>query len=236
MNNFRPSSFTFLPPVIKNILIINVLVYLYITSGIGDDFNFSFMDAFALHNYKSDLFKPWQLLTHMFMHQDFSHLLFNMFAVWMFGYTLENTWNSKRFLTYYLLTGIGAGLIYMGTTHWELTQLIRPESGYTLERVFEEGYQNFSSFSAYVDRPMLGASGAFFGLLMAFGMLFPNSEVYLYFLFPVKVKYFVFGLGVIELFNAFSRTDSNVAYFAHLGGMLVGYIIIRYWKHKKYLY
>jgi membrane associated rhomboid family serine protease len=235
MSNFSPTGFRFLPPVIKNILIINVLFFLYLNSGLDSNNDFSFMDLFALHYWKSDLFKPWQLVTHMFMHVDFTHLLFNMFAVWMFGYTLENYWGSKRFIVYYLLTGIGAGAIHLLAIHFELNNLIE-SAGLNVQEVFIKGYENVANLSSYVDNPMIGASGAFFGILMAFGMLFPNREVYLYFLFPVKVKYFVIGLGVIELINAFSRSNSNIAYFAHLGGMLVGFIIMKYWKSKRNLY
>ncbi|MCT4666104.1 MAG: rhomboid family intramembrane serine protease [Flavobacteriales bacterium] len=219
MSNFRPTSFSLLPNIIKNIIIINVIVWLYLTSGIDGDFGFSFMDLFALHYWENEHFQIWQPFTYMFMHKDTWHLVMNMFTIWMFGNTLENLWGPKRFLTFYLATGIGAGLFHLIITYFQL-----------------QGATDLMEQMYLINVPTIGASGAFFGLLMAYGLTYPNSDIYIYFLFPIKTKYFVTIIGVIELYRGFSGTAGNVAVFAHLGGMLVGFLIMRYWKSRNHLY
>jgi membrane associated rhomboid family serine protease len=165
----------------------------------------------------------------MFMHGDFGHLFFNMFALWMFGNTLENIWGPNRFLLFYFACGIGAGLVQ------ELVQYIQYAT--TLQ-----GYTNVNMgghiipMSQYLNLlTTVGASGAVYGILLAFGMMFPNSTLYIYFAIPIKAKWFVLLYGIIELFAGFSSVD-NVAHFAHLGGMLFGLILILYWKKKGNLY
>jgi membrane associated rhomboid family serine protease len=171
-----------------------------------------------------------------------------MFALWMFGNVLENVWGPQRFLNYYLVTGIGAGI-----THLIIAYIRIVYSGYELspdqfEMVFNEGFQVLQSGRNYSDPamgfynivlnvPTVGASGAVFGILLAFGMMFPNSLIYIYFAFPIKAKYFVILYGVIELISGISnRPGDNVAHFAHLGGMLFGFALIMYWKKKGKLY
>lgn len=155
------------------------------------------MNYFALWPVESGNFYPWQLVGYMFLHGGLMHILFNMFALWMFGQAIESTWGTNRFVFYYFLTGIGAGLLQM-----------------------------FVSSSI-----VIGASGAVYGILLAFGMMFPNQYIYLLIPpIPIKAKYFVIFYGAIELFSGIGNLNSGVAHFAHLGGMLIGFILIMYWK------
>jgi len=227
LNNYR---FQILPPVVKNILIINVL--LFIATGIlsAPPFNIDLTRVLGLHYWESDLFKPWQIVTYMFMHGNIPHILFNMFAVWMFGSHIENRWGSKRFLNYYLLTGLGAAFLHYLIFHF-----------YTLPGIPSQVYSNTFPLTAYEyflqNSVVVGASGSLFGILLAFGVLFPNTLLYLYFAIPIKAKYFVIGYGLIELFSGISNNPGdNVAHFAHLGGMLFGLLIFGYWKLKNEFY
>ena len=218
LNNHR---FQILPPIVKNLLIINVL--LFVATGVlqAPIFNIDLDHILGLHYWKSDLFNPIQIVTYMFMHGDLMHILFNMLAVWMFGTHLENRWGSKRFLNYYLITGFGAAFLHYLIFHF-----------YTLPNI-PVGYQDFWIQQSVV----VGASGSLFGILLAFGVLFPNTLLYLYFAIPIKAKYFVIGYGLIELFSGLSNNpNDNVAHFAHLGGMLFGIIIFGYWKLKNEYY
>jgi len=184
----------------------------------------------------------------MFMHGGFSHILFNMFALWMFGNTLENVWGGKRFLNYYLITGIGAGVVQVLVAYIRITALQTGISPEELQMVYTEGYdvlqkgmnyQNeaMASLNLIINTPTVGASGAVFGILLAFGMMFPNSVIYLYFAIPIKAKYFVILYGAIELYSGIANSaGDNVAHFAHLGGMVFGFFLIQYWKKKGTLY
>ena len=168
------------------------------------------------------------------MHGSFTHLFFNMFALWMFGKILENIWGEKRFLIYYMITGIGAAFIHLLISQYQIISISNqiPE----LVSIAIEGKYNPSiplskKLTQLIITPTVGASGAVFGLLLAFGMLFPNALLYLYFAIPIKAKYFVIGYGILELYAGISNNPAdNVAYFAHLGGMIFGYILIKYWK------
>lgn len=216
-----------MPTVTKNLLIINVLFFFggIVATRYGIDLN----DLLGLHFFMADKFKIYQLVTYMFMHSGFSHIFFNMFAVWMFGRILEEYWGPKRFLLYYMICGIGAGLVQ------ELVQFIQYETVLS-------GYTNVNIGSAII--PMqeylnlmvtVGASGAVYGVLLAFGMLFPNQQLFIIpFPFPIKAKFFVIGYAVLELVLGLSNNaGDNVAHFAHLGGMIFGFILIMYWKKKK---
>lgn len=229
MSNFRPSGFSVLPTVVKNLLIINVLFFLA-TIACDVVLRIDLADYLGLHYIEASDFQPFQLVTYMFMHGNFAHLFFNMFALWMFGNTLENIWGPNRFLLFYFICGIGAGLTQ------ELVQYIQYAT--TLQ-----GFENVRIAANHVI-PMseylnmlttVGASGAVYGILLAFGMMFPNSTLYIYFAIPIKAKWFVLIYGIIELFSGFTSVD-NVAHFAHLGGMLFGLILILYWKKKGNLY
>jgi len=279
---FRPRGFSLLPPLVKNLLIINGMMFLAQIVA-EKSFGFRLEDILGLHYPPSMAFRPWQFISYMFMHGSFGHILFNMFALWMFGYALENIWGAKRFLIYYLITGIGAALVHYLVIYIEINPTIvtldaiiaNPSapalfdfvSQYTLQfnqfsgdiylqsHKFQEALESLAynpenrqalliarNFLVdyreyYLNLPnVIGASGAVFGILLAFGMLFPNTLIYIYFLFPIKAKYFVIIYGLIELFYGFSGADSNVAHFAHLGGMVFGFFLILYWKKKGRLY
>lgn len=214
-DNYRVQRFSFLPPVVKNLLILNGLFYLAdITLSLrGIDLS----RFLGLHYFSAEDFHPWQFITYMFMHGNFSHLFFNMFALWMFGYALENYWGGKRFLAYYLICGIGAGLIQTAVLAFDIHSLA---FAYPPQAVDQ-----------YVNQIVtIGASGAVFGILLAFGMCFPNVPIYLYFFIPIKAKWFVIIYGAIELFAGIGGTADGVAHFAHLGGMIFGFFLIRYWR------
>lgn len=273
---YRPPSYSMLPPVIKNLLIINVLFF---AGTLTLQNSVDMYGLFGLHFPTAPAFKIWQPITYMFMHGGFEHILFNMFALWMFGTVLENYWGPKRFLLYYLVTGIGAAVIhyivlYFMSVHPMMVPLdalianpslelfnsfyadhsllvsqyatqagtidqfnqvlntlqVRPNDTIALN---ELGYYmaEFKTFYLNEGTVVVGASGAIFGLLLAFGMLFPNSLIYLYFFFPLKAKYFVILYGAAELFLGIrGNVNDNVAHFAHLGGMLFGFILIKYWQ------
>lgn len=229
MNNFRPNGFSVLPIVVKNLLIINVLFFLA-TIACDVVLRIDLADYLGLHYIGASDFQPFQLVTYMFMHGNFAHLFFNMFALWMFGNTLENIWGPNRFLLFYFVCGIGAGLTQ------ELVQYIQYATtlqGYDNVRI---AANQIIPMSEYLNMlTTVGASGAVYGILLAFGMMFPNSTLYIYFAIPIKAKWFVLIYGVIELFSGFTSVD-NVAHFAHLGGMLFGLILILYWKKKGNLY
>ncbi|MDR1758139.1 MAG: rhomboid family intramembrane serine protease [Bacteroidales bacterium] len=205
-----------LPPVVKNLLIINVLFFLatILLAPVGVDL----VKIFGLHYFSAPDFRPWQLVTYMFMHANFGHIFFNMFALWMFGAALEQVMGQKRFLTYYLITGIGAAILHYLVLYYQLRPYL----------MMYEMSGNMNALNQFVT---IGASGSVFGLLLAFGMLFPNSEIYLYFLLPIKAKWFVIIYGAIELFYGIGGTNDGVAHFAHLGGMLFGFILLMAWKH-----
>ncbi|MGY6560775.1 MAG: rhomboid family intramembrane serine protease [Luteibaculaceae bacterium] len=237
-------QFSMLPPVVKNLLIINGIMFLatvVLTNNMGIDM----YRIFSLFYPDSPYFQPHQLVTHIFMHGNFTHIFFNMFALFMFGAPLENLWGSKRFLIYYFFTGFGAAALHTLVNAIE----IKLAGGAFTYPVFMEGNQIFYQFTEggnlsrsqaqeilrFYSTPTVGASGAVFGLLMAFGMMFPNTEIFLLLLpIPIKAKYFVIGYGAIELFSGFARIQGdNIAHFAHLGGMLFGFILIKYYRSKR---
>ena len=223
-NQFRPQGFSILPLVVKNLLIINAIFYLG-TWAADVAWHNDLSDYLGLHYIGASDFRPYQFITYMFMHGNFAHLFFNMFALWMFGNSIENVWGPKRFLIFYFVCGIGAGLTQ------ELVQYIQ------LSDIVEHyQYVNLGNRSIPVDDYLnmlttVGASGAVYGILLAFGMMWPNSRIYIYFAIPIKAKWFVIIYGLIELFSGFSSVD-NVAHFAHVGGMLFGFLLIMYWRYQ----
>ena len=246
MTQFRPSRFEILPPVIKNLIIINGLMFLAQNTIKTTPFG-SFEDLFALHTWQSELFKPWQFVTHMFMHGDFSHILFNMFALWMFGSILENIWGQKRFLVFYFVCGLGAALSHMIALHFENASMIQhfnaiqdmPDAAYFIDKYWNGDPVTPSMENARdllnirLNTPTVGASGAVFGCLAAFGYLFPNTYLYLYFFVPVKAKWFVIGYIALELFSTFRNSaGDNVAHLAHLGGALFGFLLVYTWNKR----
>ena len=198
-------------PVVKNLVIINVLVFL--AQQAMPQLTPQFMGHYPL----GGGFEPWQVISHMFMHGGIGHLFFNMFALVIFGSALERVWGSKRFLQFYLLCGIGAFLIFEATVGYKLYN-------YYGQISFDESYGL-----------VIGASGAVYGLLLGFGMLFPNTELMLLFPpIPIKAKFFVILYGLLELSMAMSNNQGdNVAHVAHLGGMVVGYILIKKWQNSR---
>ena len=240
MSAFQSSSaFGNIPDVVKNLLIINGLFFLATIALQPQGFDLSrVLGAFY---WESVYFRPWQIVTHMFMHGGFAHIFFNMFALWMFGTSIERIWGPKRFLIYYLITGFGAFFLHYLVVAFQISQ-IAPDISPEILAYIKEGSTNFSFPSANREQiqqlwylyntPVVGASGAVFGILLAFGMMFPNTRlIMLFFPVPIKAKYFVIGYGAIELFSGIAnRPGDNVAHFAHLGGMLFGYFLIKYWN------
>lgn len=218
---FSPTGFKVLPTVVKNLLIINVLMY-FATFTLTR-FNIDLSNTLGLHFFKASDFHLYQFITYMFMHANFGHLFFNMFALWMFGNTLENLWGSKRFLLFYMVCGIGAGLCQ------ELVQYIQYTTSLVNYDTVNLGGQIVPMGTYLNMMTTVGASGAIYGLLLAFGMTFPDARIYIYFLIPIKAMWFVIIYAVIELITGLTGVD-NVAHFAHLGGMLFGLLLILYWR------
>ena len=232
---YRPTSFTQLPEVVKNLLIINGLFFLAKISLEGKGIDLTQM--LALHQFQSPDFRPYQLITHFFMHANFTHLIFNMFALWMFGKILENFWGGKKFLIYYMFTGIGAAVLHLAVSQYQISQLTNnaPELlELAIQGLYNTGNSNSLKLAQLVITPTVGASGAVFGILLAFGMLFPNTLLYIYFAIPIKAKYFVIVYGLLELYLGLSNNPAdNIAHFAHLGGMLFGFILLKYWQKRR---
>ena len=225
-------------PVVKNLLLINILFY------IAQWTIPSFTQNLELYPISSEDFKPWQLATHFFMHSPYSigHIFFNMFALVIFGSQLERVWGAQRFLGYYISCALGAAVLHLGVNYYRIHIIEINLSLKDLELFRNAAYDAFQKGMNFKDpvlaqlnllhhTPMLGASGAVFGLLAAFGYLFPNTELMLLFPpIPIKAKYFVIGYAALELYLGVSNNPSdNVAHFAHLGGALVGIIIVLYW-------
>lgn len=273
MNQIRPGSYKILPDVIKNLLIINGLFFLA-QMTFETVYNIKLESLLGLRYVAADAFKPYQIVTYMFLHGDFGHLFFNMFALWMFGATMENHWGPKKFLIYYLVTGIGAAVVHYAVVYFQMIPSLKEVNNLILDptipnfndfissinfeiRSYEmqehlskalkvvqnapinEVKQAIVDFAAiyktdYLNAPnVIGASGAVYGVLLAFGMTFPNSLIYIYMIIPLKAKYFVIIYGAIELYLGFSNNmNSNIAHFAHLGGMIFGIFLILYWRKK----
>jgi membrane associated rhomboid family serine protease len=229
--------FNQLTPVVKNLLIINVLVFL------ASEAMPMLQPVLSGFYFESNQFRPWQLVTHMFMHGGFTHIFFNMYALFLFGSILERQWGARRFLIYYLVCGLGAFGLHEFVNFLEIRELMKVLSNEQLQLVIEEGYEvlisgkNYSdgamgSLNLAINIPVVGASGAVFGLLLAFGMLFPDIRLQL--LFPpvaLKAKWFVLIYGAIELLLAIGNMPGDsIAHYAHLGGMLFGYLMLKFWN------
>lgn len=231
-----------IPTVTKNLLAINVLMYLALLAAgrMGIDLN----GILGLHFFLSEEFAIYQPVTYMFMHGGLSHIFFNMFALYMFGRTLETVWGSRRFLVYYLAAGVGAALIQEAVAAVRYYSLISELDPAGIAAVLENGLGALKQGKNFID-PVLGelnivlnsttvgASGAIYAILLGFGMLFPNDPIFVFPLpMPIKAKYFVIGYAVIELVLGVSGSPDGVAHFAHLGGMLFGLVLILYWRKK----
>lgn len=237
---------------VKHLLIINVIVYLGMMT-IGSQGQ-PFMSWFALYFPENTLFQPWQFLTHMFMHspESFAHILFNMFALWMFGTAVEQVFGWKKFIVFYLLSGLGAAIIQIAFLYYQFDTGLNAllEAGYSQqeiisllsERKYDRGWATVlgdmpktETFASSYISPMVGASGAIMGILVAFGMLYPESKLMLIFLpIPIKAKYFIPAIIALDLFSGLTGqsifSPSNTAYMAHVGGALTGFLLMYFWK------
>lgn len=253
-------------PTIRLLLILNVGIF-FVTESFGE----AATTRFALHSVLSSYFSPLQLVSHMFMHAGFGHLFSNMLGLIIFGPMLERYWGPRRFMTFYLLTGLGAAALYLGVNYVEVNALVEgfnqyranPTNGEFLGFInqhapslydpleqfilqydaspqnpayIEQGIQVLTKYvGREVNMPMVGASGAIFGVIMAFGLLFPNTELFLLFIpFPIKAKYIVGAYALYEIYSGVYRAQADgVAHFAHIGGMIFAYIIVRYWNSQR---
>lgn len=259
------------PPVVLNLIIINALMLL-LTWFLGN-MNIDIVNILGLHSFYSSSFYIWQPITNIFLHGDIMHLFFNMFSLWMFGRILEQVWGGKKFLLYYLMTGVGASLLNSVVTIAEVEWMrhsaeqvlanTTPDTFFDFVKSyapgakgeissFLDGWYNSPKDTAYIkeakeavytimdarsDSITIGASGSVYGVLLAFGMLFPNMMLLLLFPpIPIKAKYMVMIFAAFELYFGISGKQSGIAHFAHLGGMLVGFFIIRYWKKHNMMY
>lgn len=223
--------FRSIPTVTKNLLIVNFLVF--VASLILERMNLDLGAMGGLHFFMADDFHLFQFLTYMFLHStvSFTHILFNMFALWMFGCVVENVWGPKKFLFYYISCGVGAGVI-QELVQW-LTMVLFPDMQMEVELV--GGGTMMIPYAQYLLQlsNMVGASGAIYAILLAFGMIFPNERIFIFPLpVPIKAKWFVAGYAVLELVFAISSSSDGVAHTAHLGGMLIGFLLIRYWNRQ----
>ena len=265
-NQIRMGGFRILPPGVKNLLIINTLAF-FATIVFSRTGNLDLNKLFGLHYMAAPDFHIWQFVTYMFMHANFSHLFFNMFALWMFGAAVENHWGTKRFLIYYFITGLGAALVHYLVIFLQihpmlalLNQFLNDPSletyRYLAENAKDVRFHEMLSNNLLVlqQNPgaldeiititadardtylnsfnIIGASGAVYGVLLAFGMLYPNDYIYIYFLLPIKAKWFVIIYGAIELITGLGTSD-GVAHFAHLGGMIFGFFVILLWRRNE---
>lgn len=216
-----------IPTVTKNLLIINVLAYLVgmLFGNMAGGLN----DLFGLHFFLAPDFGLYQLVTYMFMHASLSHLFFNMFALWMFGCIVERTWGARKFLFYYMACGIGAGLLQEMAQFVQFYMLAAENiHGFSVSQIMTVPKASAAGINLWTT---VGASGAIYGILLAFGMLYPEERMFIFPLpVPIKAKFFVVGYAAIELFMAFSTSGDGVAHLAHLGGMLFGFLLIRYWR------
>jgi len=255
-----------LTPVVKNLLLLNIILAL-----VQGFLNIDLIGIGGLRYIHAETFRPYQFFTYMFIHAGFGHIFGNMLALFIFGPWLERTWSSQRFLIFYLVTGLGAGVLYSGINYFEMRKVQKDAMYYQvdpnpekfnqfiinhwylnndLERMIEQYAANpenpqYQEESTYIveriyeqkaNIPMVGASGAVFGILMAFGLLFPNTTLMLLIPpIPIKAKYFVLLYGAYELYSVIQQAPGdNVAHYAHLGGMLIAFILVRLWSKKGY--
>ncbi len=242
----RNSFFSNMPQVTKNLLIINIIVWAFMAFIPAADH--AITKNLALYYFTSPGFRPWQLFSYMFLHANFSHLFFNMFALLIFCATIERSMGSVRFLFYYLTCGLCAALVQEGIFAIYVQRytdlMLNAVSAEDLSTMLNRGWdailsgRNYSmpelgALNAYVNTPLVGASGAVYGVLLAFGFLYPNQPVYLMFVpIPIKAKWLVMGYFVIEFVSGISTSADGVAHFAHLGGMVFGFLLLLYWKKK----
>lgn len=241
MSQFRPLPFNILPPVIKNLMIINLIIYFIISTNITNElFGFDVIDDGALYFWRNDKFKIWQIVTHLFIHGSLMHVVGNMFTLWLFGSMLENRWGSKRFLNFYLLTGIGASIVYLLVKeiqfNWYASQIPAdilnqfaniPAGNVPIDKTYLKSFMILYGSA-------IGASGATYGIKMAFALVFPN--LMLFFPIPMKMKYYMFAWIIFEATSEILGTSEGISHIGHLSGILISYLIIQYWRKNNYLY
>jgi membrane associated rhomboid family serine protease len=222
------------PDTIKHLIIINIIMFLA-TQMMPQQM----MNIFAMHFPLNPQFKVWQIITHMFMHANLMHIAFNMYALWAFGIPLYYIWGTKKFLIFYFAAGLGAVLLYTGVQYYTFMQDLQAlqSQGISKEEVFAmlnsgQVYVQFKEMGAIYYSVMLGASGAIYGLLVAFAFYFPNAELMLIFIpYPIKAKYFVPLLILADLFLGITNVmHTPIAHMAHVGGALVGFILMKMWQ------
>lgn len=218
----------FAPPITLNLIIINFIVWL--ASLVLPKFDIDLVNIFGLHFVGAETFKIYQPITYMFLHNtgSISHLFFNMFSLWMFGSVIERYIGNKKFLMLYFSSGIAAAFVQEVFWFFENSTLI--EFPHMIVNLDNDKLIEAVNYLSIINT--IGASGAVFGILLAYGMLFPDSKIYLYFLIPMRAKYFVILYGIVELFYGVSNSYSDVAHFAHLGGMLGALILLLIWRKK----
>lgn len=232
----RPESF---PPIVKNLLFINALFFLATKVLFRDQIAFDGFEEYGLEGVfglwpiTHPNFRPFQVFTHMFTHASIGHIFFNMFALWMFGRTLENIWGPKKFLLFYLVCGIGSALAHSVVQYFQYQDMLR-----VVDALKQSGEMQYVDL--ILSRPIfaVGASGAVMGVMVAFAYLFPNTELYLYFAIPVKAKWVILGLIAIDLFSGLGKTNTGIAHWAHLGGAATGFVLVYIWNktNKKTFY
>lgn len=226
MNSYGASPFSNIPPVVKNLLIINIIFFIATSLFV----QFPLVEWLGVYYYDSPKFKVWQVITYMFMHGGFAHIFFNMFALFSFGSLLENTMGSKRFLNFYLITGLGALALQFAVQSIEVYSLVGSVNIDPINYQ-SDNPEHLRTLGQIYYGPMVGASGAIFGLLIAFGMLFPNMELFLMFIpVPIKAKFIIPVYILVELFLGVKQFEGDsIAHFAHLGGALFGFILVKLW-------
>jgi rhomboid-like protein len=224
----QSSPFSNIPPVVKNLLIINIIFF--IATAIFESKGIPLIELLGVYYFDSPNFRGWQIITYMFMHGGFAHILFNMFALFTFGSSLEVIMGSKRFFNFYMITGLGALALQMLVQAIEIHGIT---GSFVIGPVTYRSGDNaaIQTLSSIYYGPMVGASGAIFGLLIAFGMLFPNAELFIMFIpVPVKAKYIIPVYIILELFLGVAQfAGDSIAHFAHLGGALFGFILVKMW-------
>ena len=224
----RPDNF---PPIVKNLIFINVLFFLATAFLFSDKLYFDGFEEeglkgiFGLWPVNHDNFRPYQIFTHMFTHASLGHIFFNMFSLWMFGRTLENIWGPKRFLLFYFICGIGSAVAHSVVQYFQYNEILD-----AINMLKAAGQTEYVYRLASIPIYAVGASGAVMGVLVAFAYLFPNTELLLYFAIPVKAKWVVIGLIAIDLFFGLGRTGTGIAHWAHLGGAATGFILVYIWN------
>lgn len=232
--SFRYTRPDTLPPIVKNLIFINVLFFLATEFLFRDVGEFGLQGIFGLWPVNHENFRPYQIFTHMFTHAGIMHIFFNMFSLWMFGRMLENIWGPKKFLLFYLVCGIGSAAAHMITAYFEYRPILEALefAKATGQTEYVEHLQTFAGYA-------VGASGAVMGVLVGFAYLFPNTELMLLFPpIPIKAKWLILGLVAFDLFGGLGKTSDGIAHWAHLGGAAMGFILVFIWNktNKKTFY